>query len=59
MKKKAPGSISNPERNARRVLRLTVETVRLLRPEVMAQVMSGCDTTSSNTEQFPGASKGC
>jgi hypothetical protein len=58
MKKKAPGSISNPERNARRVLRLTAETVRVLRPEAMARVMSGCDTTSSNTE-FPQASKGC
>jgi hypothetical protein len=51
MKKKVAGSISNPERNAPRVLRLTAETVRLLRPEAMAQVMSGCDTTSSNTER--------
>jgi hypothetical protein len=58
MKKKAPGSISNPVRNARRVLRLTAETVRLLRPEAMAQVMSGCDT-GSNTTEAPPVSKVC
>jgi len=58
MKKTAPGSISNPERNGRRVLRLTAETVRLLRPEAMGLVISGCDTTSSNTE-VPPVSKRC
>jgi uncharacterized protein with ACT and thioredoxin-like domain len=58
MKKIAKGSITNPERNARRVLRLTVETVRLLRPEALAEAMSGCDTTSYAT-QIPQATKGC
>jgi len=58
MKKLAPGRISNSERNVRRVLRLTAETVRLLRPEALVQVVAGCDTTSNPTE-VPKASKDC
>jgi hypothetical protein len=58
MKKLAPGRISNSERNVRRVLRLTAETVRLLRPEALVQVIAGCDTTSNPTE-VPQASKNC
>lgn len=58
MKKITKGSITNPERNARRALRLTAETVRLLGPEALAQAMSGCDTTSFPT-QVPQGSKGC
>lgn len=50
MKKKAPVGIANPGQSRRRVLRLTVETVRLLRPEALAQAMSGCDTTSYTTQ---------
>jgi len=57
MKKMAPGSISNSERNVRRV-RLTAETVRLLRPEALAEVIAGCDTTSNPTES-PPVSKTC
>jgi len=58
MKKITPGGITNPERSGRRVLRLTVETVRLLRPAALAQAMSGCNTTSFTTES-PPVSKVC
>lgn len=58
MKKIAPGGITNPERSRRRVLRLTVETVRLLRSEALAEAMSGCNTTSFTTES-PPVSKVC
>jgi hypothetical protein len=58
MKKITKGSIPNPGRSARRALRLTVDTVRLLRPEALAQAMSGCDTTSFPT-QIPQVSKIC
>lgn len=51
MKKKAPGSISNPGRNARRPLRLTAETIRVIEPEAMTGVISGCDTGSYTTER--------
>lgn len=58
MKKIIPGSITNPKRRERRVLRLTVETVRLLRPEALVQAISGCDTSSFTTEA-PPVSKVC
>ncbi|HEX8114745.1 MAG TPA: hypothetical protein VF516_43745 [Kofleriaceae bacterium] len=58
MKKMIRSSITHPERNERRALRLTQETVRLLRPEALAQAMSGCDTTSWTTDA-PVASKAC
>jgi hypothetical protein len=58
MKKMAPGGITNPERSGRRTLRLTAETVRLLRPEALALAMSGCDSTSFTTER-PQGSGGC
>lgn len=58
MKKKAPGSISNPGRNARRALRLTAETIRVIDPEAMAGVISGCDTGSYTTEA-PAATRTC
>jgi hypothetical protein len=58
MKKMTSSSITNSERNERRVLRLTVDTVRVLRPEALAQAMSGCVTTSWTTE-IPQASKSC
>ncbi len=51
MKKMTRSSITHPERVERRVLRLTQETVRLLRPEALAQAVSGCDTTSWTTDQ--------
>lgn len=58
MKKPVMKKIANPERSGRRTLRLTQETVRLLRPEALAQAMSGCDTTSWTT-QAPVATVGC
>jgi len=58
MKKMVPGRISHQERNVRRVLRLTAETVRLLHPDAMARVIAGCDTTSNPTES-PPVSKTC
>jgi len=51
MKKTATGGIANPERNVRRVLRLTAEAIRVLDPEAMAGVLGGCDTTSNPTER--------
>jgi hypothetical protein len=54
--KRTPRSITNPERNERRVLRLTVETVRVLRSEALAQALSGCETTSYTTEKPQGGS---
>jgi hypothetical protein len=51
MKKKASGSVSNPGQNARRALRLAAETIRVIDPQAMAGVMSGCDTTSYTTER--------
>lgn len=56
MKKRTPGSITNPERSGRRALRLTGETVRVLRPEALAQAMSGCDTGSFTTLHTQGSS---
>lgn len=58
MKKIAKGRITNPGRGVRQELRLTLETVRLLSPEALAQAMSGCDTGSTPT-QVPGVSKAC
>jgi uncharacterized protein with ACT and thioredoxin-like domain len=58
MKKIAQGPIANQERNRLRKLRLTVETVRLLGPEALAQAMSGCDSTTNPT-QAPAKSAGC
>ncbi len=51
MKKMTRSHITHSERSERRVLRLTQETVRLLRPEALAQAMSGCDTTSWTTDK--------
>ena len=59
MKKKAPGSISTPGRNARRALRLTAETIRVIDPEVMIGVISGNDTTSYTTEVPPVSKANC
>jgi hypothetical protein len=59
MKKKVPGSISNPERNERRALRLTAETIRVIDPEAMAGVISGCDTGSYTTEVPPVSKSTC
>lgn len=50
MKKIAQRRIPNPERSVRRVLRLTMEQVRVLDPEALADVVSGCDTTSFPTQ---------
>ncbi|HEX3481511.1 MAG TPA: hypothetical protein VHT91_41150 [Kofleriaceae bacterium] len=58
MKKIAQGMIPNPGRNVRRVLRLTMEQVRVLDPAALAEVLSGCDTTSFPT-QIPRGTKGC
>lgn len=58
MKKITQRRIANQEWSARRGLRLTVETVRLLNPEALSQAMSGCDTTSFPT-QAPALSKDC
>lgn len=58
MKKTTSSSITNSERHERRVLRLRVETVRLLRPEALAQAVSGCTSTSYTTEA-PEVSKLC
>lgn len=49
MKKIAQGMVPNPERKMRRGLRLTMEQVRLLGPEALVQVVSGCDTTTNPT----------
>lgn len=61
MKKMPPTGITNPKQRARRVLRLTPDTVRVLRPEALAQALSGCDTTSwtSWTTNAPQATQGC
>ena len=59
MKKMPPRSITNPEQRGRRVLRLTLETVRVLRPEALAQAMSGCDTTSWTTGRTQQATGVC
>lgn len=58
MKKPVRITITNPERNARRVLRLTMETVRLLDPEALARAISGCNSTSNPTDA-PMNTKGC
>jgi hypothetical protein len=58
MKKIAQGQTANRERNRLRKLRLTVETVRLLSPEALAQAVSGCDSTTGPT-QAPAKSVGC
>jgi hypothetical protein len=58
MKKTTSSSITNSERHGRRVLRLKADTVRLLRVEALAQVVSGC-TTSSWTTEAPQGSGGC
>jgi uncharacterized protein with ACT and thioredoxin-like domain len=58
MKKIAQGTITNPERDRLRKLRLTVETVRLLSPEALAQAVSGCDSTTTPT-QAPAKSAVC
>ena len=50
MKKIAQRRIPNQERNVRRVLRLRMEQVRLLDREALAEVASGCDTTSFPTQ---------
>ena len=55
MKKLTPSSITNPERNMRRRLRLTQETVRVLEPEALARALSGCDTTSYTSEHPQGS----
>lgn len=59
MKKATPGGITNPERNMRRRLRLTHETVRLLQPEALARALSGCDTTSFATEKQNASAGAC
>lgn len=59
MKKMSPRSITNPEQRRRRVLRLTLDTVRVLRPEALAQAMSGCNTTSWTTDRAPPATGAC
>ena len=51
MKRLAQRGITNLERNARRVLRLTQETVRVLGSDELSQAVSGCDTTSWTTER--------
>lgn len=51
MKKMPPTAITNPEQRGRRVLRLTSDTVRVLRPEALAQAMSGCVTTSWTSDR--------
>jgi uncharacterized protein with ACT and thioredoxin-like domain len=58
MKKLASGTISNPERHARRMLRLTTETVRLLGPVALVEVISGCNSTTS-PDPVPGNSQKC
>lgn len=58
MKKIFGLGITNQERKVRRGLRLTVETVRLLSPEALAQAMSGCDSTSNPTHA-PAISEFC
>ena len=58
MKKIAQRQITNPERDRLRRLRLTVETVRLLSAEALAQAVSGCDSTTTPT-QAPAKSVGC
>lgn len=47
MKKMPLTSITNPKQRERRVLRLTADTVRVLRPEALAQLLSACVTTSA------------
>jgi hypothetical protein len=54
--KRTPRRITDQERNERRVLRLTVETVRVLHSEALAQAMSGCETTSYTTDKPQGGS---
>jgi hypothetical protein len=57
--KRMPRTITDPGRNERRVLRLTVETVRVLRSEALAQAMSGCETTSWTTVKPQGTGNVC
>ena len=57
MKKIASGKDTKSGMGPRK-LQLTVETVRLLSPEALAQAMSGCDSTTTPT-QAPAKSVGC
>ena len=51
MKRLPQRAITNPERVAKRVLRLSQETVRVLGSDDLSQAISGCDTTSWTTER--------
>lgn len=59
MKKRPLTTITKPERRGRRVLRLTPDTVRVLRPDALTQALSGCVTTSWLTGQTQGATGAC
>ena len=49
--KKTIRHITDLERNRKRVLRLSQETVRKLSFDELSQAASGCDTTSWTTER--------
>jgi len=44
-------NIPYTEQNGKRVLRLSQDTVRMLRSDELSQAVSGCDTTSWSTER--------
>ena len=60
MKKNTRAHTGNPESQKRHVLKLSGETVRVLRSTDLARAAggSGCDTTSYTTEQHTDSGSG-